>query len=206
MLIRKNDILVFSDAKDNEENSRRIMLAKEDADESSSTLYVRELNDWFSQERVVNRSDLRVKGKKREGESDEDIVKRYLSEGEWEYTAALYRQNHKMKRYQRRKKIQPKKETATSDNLLHPKRQIKPRGIILINEESGGHKVFESINGAAVFLGTNFANVQRAALYNGMIMGWRVYETPESINEHIKDLMKQLEILKECGIINQESK
>lgn len=71
------------------------------------------------------------------------------------------------------------------------------RGIILINEETGERKEFHSVNGAASFLGTNFFNVQRAALYNGMYKGWRVYETPEAIRQHIEDLTKQLQILGE---------
>ena len=69
------------------------------------------------------------------------------------------------------------------------------KGIIIINEETGERKDFNSINGAASFLRTTFANVQRAAIYNGMWKGWRVYESPDSIRKHIEDLEGQLKVL-----------
>lgn len=70
------------------------------------------------------------------------------------------------------------------------------RQIILVDEVSGERKEFASINAAARFLNTNFYSVQRAALYNGHLGEWRVYEGPESIRLHIRDLERQLEILK----------
>ena len=69
------------------------------------------------------------------------------------------------------------------------------RGIILINEDTGERQEFKSINGAASFLRANFFQVQRAALYNGTLGGWRVYEDPDAIREHIADLEEQLNIL-----------
>lgn len=77
------------------------------------------------------------------------------------------------------------------------KRSYSKRGIVLINEETGERTDFESINAAAVFLGTNFSNLQRAALYNGKLKDWRVYESPEAIGAHIRDLEEQLRILNE---------
>ena len=71
----------------------------------------------------------------------------------------------------------------------------KKRKIILINEETGERKNFDSLNGAARFLNATFGNVQTAALYNGTSKGWRVYESPESIRQHIKDLEAQLKVL-----------
>ena len=72
---------------------------------------------------------------------------------------------------------------------------IKHRGIVLINTESGARKEFKSLNGAARFLGTTFFNVQRAAMYNGMLSGWKVYEDPDSIRKHIADLEAQIKEL-----------
>lgn len=69
------------------------------------------------------------------------------------------------------------------------------KGIIIINEETGERKDFPSVNAAAVFLQTNFSNVQRAAIYNGTWKGWKVYESPDSIRKHISDLENQLKEL-----------
>ena len=69
------------------------------------------------------------------------------------------------------------------------------RVIILINEETGERKDCASINAAARFLSATFGNVQTAAVYNGVCKGWRVYESPESIRQHIKDYQAQLKIL-----------
>lgn len=69
------------------------------------------------------------------------------------------------------------------------------KGIVLINEATGERKDFSSINGAAVFLQTVFANVQRVAMYNGTLRGWRVYYTPETIRRQIRDLEDQLQLL-----------
>lgn len=69
------------------------------------------------------------------------------------------------------------------------------KSIILINLETGERKDFSSINGAAKFLGCVFRNVQNAALYNGNIKGWKVYEAPETIRKHIEDLEGQLKVL-----------
>lgn len=66
---------------------------------------------------------------------------------------------------------------------------------MLINMETGERKDLASINAAASFLGTNFSNVQRAAIYNGTLHGWRVYESPEAIKRHIAELERQLKDL-----------
>ena len=74
-------------------------------------------------------------------------------------------------------------------------RDYKKRAIILINESTGEKKECESINAAARAIGVNFLAIQRAALYNGIAKGWRVYEDAETIREHIKELERQLEIV-----------
>lgn len=74
-------------------------------------------------------------------------------------------------------------------------REYKKKAIVLINEETGERQDFDSINAAAVFVGVNFSNLQRAAVYNGVLKGWRVYESPETIRTHIRDLEEQLRIL-----------
>lgn len=71
----------------------------------------------------------------------------------------------------------------------------KKRAIVLINEESGERKDFNSINGAAKFLGATFGNVQTAAIYNGTWKGWRVYESADTIRQHIKELQEQLKVV-----------
>lgn len=69
------------------------------------------------------------------------------------------------------------------------------RKIILINEQTGERKDFASINAAAGFLGSNFANVQMQAFRNATLRGWRVYEDAETIRQHIKALEEQLKII-----------
>ena len=69
------------------------------------------------------------------------------------------------------------------------------RSITLINETTGQRQDFDSINSAAKFLGSSFFNVQRAAMYNGIIGEWRVYESASSIRAHIDDLKCQLKVL-----------
>ena len=71
----------------------------------------------------------------------------------------------------------------------------KRRKIILINEETGEKLQFDSINQAAIRLKTNFSNVQRAAIYNGVYNGWRVYESADTIRKHIVELQEQLKIV-----------
>lgn len=71
----------------------------------------------------------------------------------------------------------------------------KKRAIVLINEETGERKDFDSINAAAVFVGVNFFNLQRAAIYNGTLKGWRVYESASTIRKHIEELKSQLKEL-----------
>lgn len=69
------------------------------------------------------------------------------------------------------------------------------REIILISEETGERKAFPSINAAAVFIGSHFFHVQRAAITNGTLKGWRVYEGPDKIRKHIEELENQLKII-----------
>lgn len=69
------------------------------------------------------------------------------------------------------------------------------RAVILINESSRERKEFSSMYAAARFLGAQFLQIQRAALYNGAVAGWRVYESAESIRLHIKDLEEQLKVV-----------
>lgn len=69
------------------------------------------------------------------------------------------------------------------------------KGIIAINEETGERKDFPSINAAARELESTFKNIQTAAIYNGYVKGWRVYESADTIRLHIKDLERQLEIV-----------
>lgn len=88
------------------------------------------------------------------------------------------------------------KKTAQSAT----RRTYQQRAIILINEETHELKDFASINSAASFLGTNFSNMQRAAVYNGIIKGWKVYESPKTIRKHILELQEQLAFLESQGI------
>lgn len=74
-------------------------------------------------------------------------------------------------------------------------RVYNQRAIVLINDETGERKNFSSVNAAARFLGVTFCNIQRAALYNGSMYGWRVYESPDAIRKHIADLENQLKVL-----------
>ena len=74
-------------------------------------------------------------------------------------------------------------------------RAYNQRAIVLINDETGERRDFSSVNAAAKFLGVTFCNIQRAALYNGSMFGWRVYESQEAIRQHIRDLEEQLKVL-----------
>lgn len=69
------------------------------------------------------------------------------------------------------------------------------RSIIAIRESDGERRGFSSINEAAGALGTNFYNIQRTAMSNGTYKGWRIYESPDAIRQHIKDLEAQLKVL-----------
>lgn len=71
----------------------------------------------------------------------------------------------------------------------------KKKSIIVVNEATGERKDFKSINTTAMFLGVNFQRVAVTALHNGVIKGWRLFESPEVIRMHIEDLQKQLDIL-----------
>ena len=73
----------------------------------------------------------------------------------------------------------------------------KLRAIVLINETSGERQNFKSINSAAAFCGVNFAKIQTAALYNGVVKGWRVFEDADTIRRHIAELQGQLRIVEE---------
>lgn len=74
-------------------------------------------------------------------------------------------------------------------------RNYTKKAIVLIHEETGERLDFDSINAAAKRLNTTFFNVQRAALYNGVYDGWRVYESADTIRKHIDDLVCQLKVL-----------
>lgn len=76
---------------------------------------------------------------------------------------------------------------------MRKKRNV--RAVVLINEYSGDRRDFSSIYQACNFLGAQFLQVQRAMLYNGTVSGWRVYESADSIRQHIKDLEEQLKIV-----------
>lgn len=70
----------------------------------------------------------------------------------------------------------------------------KKRGLVLVNNETQEVKLFESVNAAARFLGSNYANVQIAMFrVGGSVSGWKVYESSESILEHIEALRNTLE-------------
>lgn len=70
----------------------------------------------------------------------------------------------------------------------------KTRGLVLVNNETQEVKIFQSVNAAARFLGSNYANIQ-IAMYRigGSVSGWRVYEGSESVREHIEALYNSLE-------------
>ena len=73
----------------------------------------------------------------------------------------------------------------------------KKRGLVLVNNETQEVKLFESVNAAARFLGSNYANVQIAMFrVGGICAGWRVYEGSESILERIDALTQELEYVK----------
>lgn len=69
------------------------------------------------------------------------------------------------------------------------------KSLVLINVETGERKNMESINAAARFLGSIFRNVQNAALYNGVVKGWRIYEDAKTIKAHIAALQEQLKVV-----------
>ena len=86
-----------------------------------------------------------------------------------------------------------------SMHLLDKRKEMKyiKRKIILINEQTGERKDFASINAAARFLDSTFANVQMQAVRNSTLRGWRVYEDAETIRQHIKALKEQLKIVEQ---------
>ena len=216
--IHKNDILRFV-SKDTF-YSRRIMLALQD-ECGSLPIRARELNDWMDKDLFVNPEKVYVVGQKLPNETDEEMVRRFLPAKYWAYSPALYRENvmkgngrkeNKANLYDDHKKVRKEKEigisTETSTGRLETtkvkidvegsrmrKTKNVSRAIVLINEETKERKDFSSIYAAARFLGGQFMQIQRAALYNGAVYGWRVYESAESIRQHIRELQEQLAIV-----------
>lgn len=73
----------------------------------------------------------------------------------------------------------------------------RKRGLVLVNNETQEVRKFDSVNAAARFLGSNFANIQVAMFRcGGVCNGWRVYEGSESILERIDALTQELEYVK----------
>lgn len=66
------------------------------------------------------------------------------------------------------------------------------RGVIAINETTGERKDFGSINAAARFCGGTFQSVQLAIIRNGVVKGWRFYETADAIRRRIEEFERQL--------------
>lgn len=179
--IHKNDILRFV-SKD-AAYSRRIMLALQD-ECKSLPIRVRELNDWMDKDLFVNPEKVYVVGQKLPNETDEDMVRRLLPAKDWAYSPALYREN-----------VMKKTKVKTDVEGSRMRKKNKVRSVVLINEETWERKDFSSIYAAARFLGAQFSQIQRAALYNGVVYGWRVYESAESIRQHIRELQEQLAIV-----------
>lgn len=71
----------------------------------------------------------------------------------------------------------------------------KRKGIVAINERTGERKDFPSINAAARELMSTFKNIQTAAIYNGNVKGWKIFESADAIRQHIRDLEEQLLIV-----------
>lgn len=66
------------------------------------------------------------------------------------------------------------------------------KGVVAISEETGERKDFSSINAAARFCGGTFQSVQLAIIRNGVVKGWRFYETADALRRRIKELERQL--------------
>ena len=69
----------------------------------------------------------------------------------------------------------------------------KAKSVIAINEETGEKIVFSSINEAARKIGTSFQGVQIASMRNGVVCGWRIFDSPDVIREKIEHLQEMLE-------------
>lgn len=198
------------------------MLALQD-ECGSLPIHVRELNDWMDKDQFVNPGKVYVIGQKLPNETDEEMVRRFLPAKDWAYSPALYRENvmkangkkekkeNKAILYDDHTKVRKEKEidilTDTSTGRIETakvktdvegsrmRKTNNTRSIVLINEETKERKDFSSIYAAARFLGGQFMQIQRAALYNGAVYGWRVYESAESIRQHIRELKEQLAIV-----------
>lgn len=161
------------------------MLALQD-ECGSLPIRVRELNDWMDKDLFVNPEKVYVIGQKLPNETDEEMVRRILPAKDWAYSPALYRENVM--------KANGKNENKVESSRMRKTKNVS-RAIVLINEETKERKDFSSIYAAARFLGVQFMQIQRAALYNGVVYGWRVYESAESIRQHIRELKEQLAIV-----------
>ncbi len=186
----KGDILVFKNGDENKK--RRLMIALENETVNSTKLLVRELNDWIDRERTVYIYEVRTVGRKGENDTERGLLERYLSKDQWEFTPYFYRINNTTFNNRTNNRTVKMSETTRSP--------YKKRKIIIVNVQSKEIKEFDSINGAASMLGRNFSAIQKAALYNGVVNGWRVYEEPNTIKKHIKELEQQLEQLELLGI------
>jgi len=73
----------------------------------------------------------------------------------------------------------------------------KAKGIIALNESTGEKRVFKSINEAARSLGAAFQSIQVASIRNGIVRGWRIYDSPEVIREKIASLQSMLDYVEQ---------
>lgn len=69
------------------------------------------------------------------------------------------------------------------------------RRITAINEQTGERKEFASIYETAKVLGTSSASVSISLAMSTAVKGWKVYDDPERIREHIKELEEQIKML-----------
>lgn len=71
----------------------------------------------------------------------------------------------------------------------------KTRRIIAINPETGERVIYKSAYDLAKQAGVSSATVFQSLDRGGAVLGWKVYDTPETIREKIRELEERIKML-----------
>lgn len=72
---------------------------------------------------------------------------------------------------------------------------MEAREVIAINESTGERKGYGSVYALSKDLNVTIRAAQQAQERNGVCRGWRIYDSPERIRKHIKELEEQIKML-----------
>ena len=72
---------------------------------------------------------------------------------------------------------------------------MEARKVIAINEKTGERKEYGSVYALSRDLKVTNRAAQQAQERNGICCGWRIYDSPDRIRKHIKELEEQIKML-----------